>query len=270
MAETDWLKGLTGPKFLEMLAGYERKCSEATSAHLPDCGRKAPECYGALGMVLALTDCAAACWWGCSQGDHRVEFLLASTTSNAYAAISLMNSGYYDQSLSLARTLGEAANLFALFAIDPESLVAWRTLDDRLRRQRFRPAAVRKAIEQRGLPVPINGKRYDRLSSYGIHSTPTLLPQAHGSPQPLTFPLYQQPGYLMALNEVAIPVGFIATFCPRSLNLKEDVGELFHTLSHELLKSVGGVNVDRDGRVWSWEQRSTDGRDGISSASEER
>src|SRR5436853_7570679 len=110
----DDLENLTGVPFLERIAAYEVECATTTLKELPKLGEKAPVCYEVLGMTLALLDCAAGCYWGCARGDHRLEYLVGRSANSAYAAINLAMKGYYDQALSLARTLGEIANLLSL------------------------------------------------------------------------------------------------------------------------------------------------------------
>src|SRR5438128_2238504 len=105
----------SGLIFLNRITELENACAQRTHHRLPELGERAPACYEALGMTLVLLDCAASCWWGCSHGDHRLEYLLGRSANSAYAAILLMTRGYYDQVMSLARALGELANLVVLF-----------------------------------------------------------------------------------------------------------------------------------------------------------
>jgi len=116
------IEDLTGITFLDRIARLEAECATVTKKKLPKIGVKAPKCYEALGMALALLDCAGCCYWGCAKGDHRLEFLLARAASSAYAGLSLAVRGYYDQALSSGRPLGEIANLIALFFVDRPKL----------------------------------------------------------------------------------------------------------------------------------------------------
>src|SRR5437763_1274156 len=90
----------SGVIFLDRITELENTCTKLTRERLPQLGERAPVCYETLGMVLVLLDCAASCWWGCSQGDHRLEYLLGRAANSAYAAILLMKHGYYDQVMS--------------------------------------------------------------------------------------------------------------------------------------------------------------------------
>lgn len=130
MNDKSFLDDLTGLKFLQKIAQYETKCGSATERELSKLGAKGQDCYKALGMTLALLDCAASCWWGCAGGDHRLEFLIGRATNSAYAGLSLATKGYYDQALSSARTLGEIANLLALFAADRAKIDEWKSVDE--------------------------------------------------------------------------------------------------------------------------------------------
>jgi hypothetical protein len=181
----------TGILFLNRITDAEDTCAKITAERLPHLGQRLPLCYEAMGMTLALLDCAAACWWGCSQGDHRLEYLIGRAANSAYAAISTAKRGYYDQSLSGARTLGEIANLLALFAADSSRLDQWKRLEERKRRREFSAGQVREALKQLGSPIPVDQTRYGMLSGYSIHADPNSLPQAHNQAgRAITLPVY--------------------------------------------------------------------------------
>jgi hypothetical protein len=210
MGDKSFLDDLTGVKFLQRIAQFEAECAAATARALPKLGVKGQDCYEALGMTLALTDGAASCHWGCAGGDHRLEFLIGRATNSAYAALSLAIKGYYDQALSSARTLGEIANLLALFAADRAKVDEWKSADEPTRKRIFSAMKVRLGIEALDVPLPVNEERYHRLSTFSIHAIPDSMPQAHNPHgQALTYPVFQAAGFLLALNEIAIPVGFL-------------------------------------------------------------
>jgi hypothetical protein len=202
-------------------------------------------------MTLALLDCAASCYWGCTGGDHRLEFLIGRATNSAYAALSLATKGYYDQALSAARALGEIANLLALFAGDQAKIKEWKGADEATRKRNFSAVKVRLAIEALAAPLPINQDRYARLSIFSIHATPDSMPQAHGPHgQAITFPVYQAAGFLLALNEIAIPVAFIALYTSMLLMMADETRKVFRDIARLLTESVGGVAVTVQGRPW--------------------
>ena len=59
------------------------------------------------------------------------------------AALQVAQSGYYDEALNQVRSLGEMANLFALFAADRTSFAAWAAASKKVRLSQYGPAAVR-------------------------------------------------------------------------------------------------------------------------------
>jgi hypothetical protein len=245
------LEKLTGVSFLEHIAAHEEECATITLKQLPKLGEKAPVCYELLGMTLALLDCAACCYWGCAGGDHRLEFLVGRTANSAYAAIDLAVRGYYDQALSLARTLGETANLLSLFCLDANTLADWKRSSEKERKKRFSAVRVRLAIEALAGDLPVDEDRYGRLSRLSIHQSPDALPQAHGPHgQAITFSVYQPAGFLLSLNEIALPVAFIAVFSPSLLKLDKNHRKTFHKIGRELVKAMGGVNIEVEGRPW--------------------
>jgi hypothetical protein len=246
------LKDLTGEKFLKYIRDLESDCTTMTIRALPELGEKAPDCYEALGMTLALLDCGSSCFWGCKGGDHRLEYLIGRATSTAYAAVGLAVRGYYDQALSLARTLGEIGNLVSLFAVDAKRIDEWKTLDERTRKERFSAYNVRVALEKMGFPdVPINKDRYGRLSVYSIHAIPDQMPQAHGAEgRAIAYPVFQVGGFILALNEIALPVAFIALSAGKLLELQAEVSETFREIAHALGGAVGGIAIDVNGRPW--------------------
>ena len=193
MNDKSFLDDLTGAKFLRKIAQYEKNCASATARELPKLGVKGPNCYEALGMTLALLDCAASCYWGCAGGDHRLEYLVGRATNSAYAALSLATKGYYDQALSSARTLGEIANLLAFFAADRAKIEEWKRADEPTRKRTFSAVKVRLGIEALDAPLPVDEERYGRLSTFSIHAIPDSMPQAHNRHgQAVDFPVFQE------------------------------------------------------------------------------
>jgi hypothetical protein len=251
MPDKDWLSELTGQKFLKRIQDHELRCARVTRRLMPKLGKKLPDCYERLGMTLALLDCAACCYWGCAQGDHRLEFLLGGGTNTAYAALDLARRGYYDQALSLARTLGELSNLLGLFVLDGPRLERWKTVGERARTREFSAVKVRLALADLNVPVPTDEDRYRQLSGYSIHATPDRLPQAHNPHgQPLTFSVFQESGLFMSINEIARSVAFIAYFSSYLLDLHKDVRKTLNDIARALLEAVGGVTTDAKGRPW--------------------
>ena len=240
-----------GLSFLDHITRLEEECSAIGKAQVAHLGKRAPDCYEALGMSLALLDCAAGCWWGCKGGDHRLEYLIGRAANSAYAAILLLQRGYYDQALSSARGLGEIANLLFLFVIDNSLIDAWKTANVVTRRRDFSPVKVRLALEIKNAPIPIDKERYRLLSGYSIHVEPDAIPQSHDKGgHAKTAPMYQEAGFLLALNEIALPVGYITSATGIVLKLPIEGQKIFRDTGRVLEEAVGGINVSVRGRPW--------------------
>jgi hypothetical protein len=234
--------GLIGASFLEKITNYEEACAHTTAETLPECGAKARECYESLGMTLEFLDDVASCRWESADGDHLFEKLIGRAVNTAYAAINLTTRGYYDHALSLARTLGEIANLLALFFADQTKIDEWRRADDRTRRRFFSPIRVLTSLEMLKAPVPLNEERYVRLSLSNIHASSISSPPADGgTAQPITFPTYQKASFAMALNEIALPMAFVAVFTGKLVELPPETRSILSDLAIALSASLGVI-----------------------------
>jgi hypothetical protein len=77
------------------------------------------------------------------------------------------------------------------------------------------------------------------------------LPQAHGpDAQAITFPVFQTSGFVLALNEIALPVAFIAVFASNLLVLHDDIRKVFQDTARLVVESIGGVAINVQGRPW--------------------
>lgn len=240
-----------GRSFLKLIAEGEAECQSRTWSALPAMGKKAPRCLDGIGTVLALLDAAASCFWGCHQGDHRGEFLLGRVASSAYAALRLSTAGYYDEALSIVRTLGENANLIAFFNADPSSFDRWKKLPERDRRKEFKPVSVRLALEALGAPTPVDKDRYAALSDFSIHASPNAMPQTHNvAGRPLTFGVFQEAGLVLVLNELALPLAFVAVFASGIVEVPPKIKRTLLREGRSLASAIGGVTVLEKGRPW--------------------
>jgi hypothetical protein len=233
-----------GLDFINLVARQERTCEEETRTLGASLGEKAPKCLIALGTALSLIDRLASCWWGCAGGDHVVEYLVGRSVASARGSLRLSFGGYYDESLGLTRSVGEIANLLALFAADTSTLTTWRAASRRQRRNDFGPAAARRRLMVLGAPHPISKERYAALCELATHVTPETRPQAHN---PLQMPIvgahFQRTGYMLALNELAIPVAFVGLFGSSLLKADETIRGRFVLAGRALAEAIGRVNV---------------------------
>lgn len=190
-----------GMGFLKLLQEMEDRCESRSLEALKDAGDNLPALVSDLGTVLKAADMAASCLHGCSKGHHAVEYLLTSVESYARAAIRLSLLGFYDESLTISRSVGEKANLFMLFVHEPTKLREWVASSEDERRRKFSAVKVRLALEQHSHAIPVDQTRYRALSGRGIH--PGGTPQDHNPERhPGTGGYFQEAGMFITLNEI--------------------------------------------------------------------
>jgi hypothetical protein len=243
---------LPGSKFLEGIAWCETECAAAAIKELHTWSAEGRMFFEALGMALAYLECAGSCHWGCAGGDHHLEYLIAGATSSAFAGLSWAKNGYYDQALSSARTLGETANLLALFDADRAKIAEWKSADEETRKRIFSAVKVRLAIEALNAPLPIMKERYRKLSTFSIHASPHSKSQAHHNPSGIGFtsPVFQNAGFQMGLNEIALPAAFIVLYAGKLLDMKDEIREHYRNIALALGHLLGSINVTEQGKSW--------------------
>lgn len=163
------------------------------------------------GTVLSLLDRLSSCYWGCHKGDHTKEYLLGRACTTASAAWILIRHGHYDASLSLAREIGEIANLFMLFNTDDSAFDKWKMSDDKTRMREFAPMKVRLALEKLSAPIPISQNIYKILSERATHVTPDTRPELYSnSNHPLSGGTFQEDGVRTCLAHLGYAFGMTA------------------------------------------------------------
>ena len=68
--------------------------------------QKVPACYEMIGRCVGLLDAFSSCAWKCSEGDHILERLVVRANNSARGAVRLGLMGFYDESLTLVRSVG--------------------------------------------------------------------------------------------------------------------------------------------------------------------
>lgn len=134
--------------------------------------------------------------------------------------------------------------------VDRAKIDEWKTADETTRKRIFSTLRVRQSIEALRAQLPIDDERYGKLCN-SVHAIPDSVPQAHNPRgQALTFPVFQTAGFLLALNEIALPVGFIALYSSILLDMQHEVRETFRGVARVLIESLGDIVVTVPGRPW--------------------
>ncbi|HXM49552.1 MAG TPA: hypothetical protein VN956_17045 [Pyrinomonadaceae bacterium] len=178
-----------------------------------------------LGTVLSLLDRLSSCYWGCHQGNHMKEYLLARACTSTSAAWILVRHGHYDAALGIARDVGEIANLLMLFAADGEAFERWIRSDDRGRMRDFKPSKVRQTLEQLNVPIPVGKDIYKVLSERATHVTPNTRPELHNNvDHPLAGGSFQADGVRICLAHIGFAVSMTALAATRLIQPAEHRG----------------------------------------------
>lgn len=157
-----------------------------------------------LGDILEDMYSLASCHWGCHGKEHIFEYISGRVVTSTNAAVRLIGFGYYDEALSLSRSIAETGNLLQLFMVDNRHIRLWLDAPDQERRKQYSPVNVRRAIEQLGSVIPTDQTTYSWLCEVGTHATPKTKPQSHNSIDlPILGAMCQPTGVEIALNSLA-------------------------------------------------------------------
>ena len=242
-----------GSEFLETIGVVEGRCVAESLAGIPTLGISAPFSYECLGNVLSLLYREASCQFGCPGGDHFIQRITARVVSLSLAALRLALSGYYDEALSLIRSVGEVEGgpLSFLFAAQPAVQEEWRAADEFARKREFAPVKIRLKLEALGLTPPV-GAALSRLSEVGAHIVPSLAPQAFNEHGHSTLGArFQLEGLMVVLNELGTVVAEAAG-CVSVLLPADDRRVTLQTEAEMLLNVLGDLDLakSRDRSPW--------------------
>jgi hypothetical protein len=164
----------TGLAYLELIS-YFGAIAVKNSAHLNVDERD----LKIIGTSLSVFYQAATCHRKCHGGGHMLERLVGRMYNLSCAAYSLITLGFYDEALSMIRSVGEIANLISLSCVDKDVIREWISCDRRTRLQKFSPMNVRKKLEEKEGVIIAKYDWYSTLSEDYIHPTPNTQPNMH-------------------------------------------------------------------------------------------
>lgn len=242
-----------GGDFYVAMRRLEDSCDASFMERLPTLGEKASQLYTALGTLLSLLDRASSCDWGCQGGDHAIERLTGGVCNSARAAIRLMCMGFYDEALTLSRSIAERVNLVSLFLYDSTALTEWSEASEKDRRRKYSAVQVRMSLERGGWPVPADQDRYSKLSGHGAH--PGHSPQ-HFNPHgpPTAGGIFSEVGLLISLNEIGRSVILYAGIFIGSMNLPRRVSQRLSSLAVDAAHHLGRADIMEIEEYWRQNQ----------------
>lgn len=234
-----------GMAFLQIIWEMEDKDEKESDERLPDLGERAPACLREIGTMLSLLDRLASCWWTCNGGSHEVEYLCGRIASNSRAALRLMRFGFYDESLSLCRSVGEIANLLFLFHFDEAAFQQWKDSSRRQRIRKFGPRGVRLRFEEKAdVAPPINEERYRLLSEQSVHVHPGTKPQSYNLPGiPIAGAIYQEGGFVICLNELALALSVSLVGGALLLDIDGSIKKHITDAARTSIKQIGSLTL---------------------------
>jgi hypothetical protein len=234
--------------YLDSAESLRNECKKATKERIPSLGEKLPKCIEELNLLLPLLESVSCCHWWCpgQEEPHVIQRLLGKGVSHTLAGLELAYSGHYDESMGLARTVGETTNLTWLFCLKGDELDKWQSLEGMQRWNKYRPAKVRKKITALNSPIPIDEDRYSTLSEDTAHVNPTSMPQAFNPAIPTLGGYLQEAGLMASINELSPAIAILGANSIRMLpNLPNQKRNEILNSSLRLLRSTGSVDLTR-------------------------
>lgn len=226
---------------------FGRRIAELEKAAWPhgELGERAPACWRAAWLGTEDLYKYATCDERCPGGDHTFRYLIGRCTNLVAASMRSAESGWYDTALVVARLLFEHANLYALLAIDPEALRVYKGTDANRHRDVLAPKKVNARLRERDLETPWSARHSDHLSVRMIHPPFDALIAAHTPGRVVVGPIFQQAGFLLALNELATAVlTLLLRIGQVGPDLSGDDKRALLKRGQELAGHLGGVTID--------------------------
>jgi hypothetical protein len=177
-----------------------------------------------LGASLSCLYQIAVCHRGCKGGGHLLERFCGRAYNTGTAAYHLFMLGFYDESLSLVRNLGELSNLMLLSVVNPTAMKEWTISDKKTRKKKFAPVHVRMILEKAKRPF-YKETWYGDLSEMYVHITPDMSPNNHAG-QAMVGGIVQKDGADKVLEELSVLLFNIATMGCRFRGYEDMVDEL--------------------------------------------
>jgi hypothetical protein len=107
-----------------------------------------------------------------SENEKTIQLLYIRLFNATASAFKLAMSGYYQNSALIQRDMLETIFLLDYFRTDDSLIQQWQTADKATRLKKFKPAAIREALDKRdGFTAKKRSAAYDLLSELAGHAT---------------------------------------------------------------------------------------------------
>lgn len=186
----------------------------------------------------------ATCGYGCKGGSHVIEYITGRGYNLGIASLKLLRLGFYDEAISLIRSISEIVNLFALFGIDPKSLPEWYNQTEKERMKNFSPAKVRERLSETDLKPPISKEYYSKMCEVGVHVNPMTKPQGKNHiDRALVGGFVVEEQAIAVLNDLANNLSWLVLMSLRNSVGKEVFIKETDRLS-ELFAKIGNLSLE--------------------------
>lgn len=183
----------------------------------------------ALAALYEVGTCNRKCWGG----PHLLESLSVRVYNLACSAYLLMVRGFYDEALSLVRSIAEIGNLISLVAAEKDVVPRWVAADKHIRIREFGPGAVRKRLEKAKGVLVATPDWYAEFCEAYTHPTPGVTPNMHNTTG-LGYAggVVQEEGFKKALDEIIGKVGAVAMMAAAFAQLHDYLKEMSDRLDN--------------------------------------
>ena len=154
---------MTTSEILQRVSHFESLCRKHTESDIGTLPSVVADSIRQKSRLLEHLYRFSCCYWGCHGREHVFEHLAGRCVSSLIAAERLTTMGYYDECMSLIRSVGEIANLLNMFMFDHTKIRQWLDCSEKERRREFKPYKVREFLEKDDFLVPFTGDHYGRL-----------------------------------------------------------------------------------------------------------
>jgi hypothetical protein len=227
-----------GHSFQEAMLGAEVAAGKQTDHKAPLAGEKAPACWKAAWSFIESIYRYATCATQCpgNKADHTFRYIAGRATNLALGALSNLRGGHYDASLLVIRGIGELANVSTVLVHSPSALASFKT-GRSLRGKEF------AKLHELGVKPIVSGTRYGLLSARAVHPSFDELVKTHTPRAIVVGPIFQEAGFLLCLNELAIALaGFIHLVRDPTMSTFER--EALRKATKALGDSIGSIRID--------------------------
>ena len=241
----------TQAEFFQRLRIFEDECQKQTDQKVLNLGQKAILTYQNLGTLQSYLYRFACCQWGCLHNDHKLEYIVGRVVSHVQASLRVLFFGYYDESLALTRNIAEIANLLVLFGYDKNKLQEWKSLSEDEAWKIFGPGKVRQMVTAMGKFLPIPKEHYGRLCSVGTHINPITKPQPYNPVHiPTVGAVFQELGFFVALNELAIATSVVAGGLIRIIEIDAGLKKQIQDAAAGTARQAGSITTENMHTIW--------------------